>query len=110
MKSQRAHNYFPNYFFFFILLFQKIFSAAHQYFITSSLAYDVDACPDNNTVVTFLFLIMSGTLVSPEPEHCPGTQSQDAGKADACQGCPNQKICASSVPKVMENQEVKLHE
>jgi Mrp family chromosome partitioning ATPase len=33
------------------------------------------------------------------PEHCPGTESQEAGKADACQGCPNQKICASSEPK-----------
>jgi len=29
------------------------------------------------------------------PEHCPGTKSDDAGKASACAGCPNQKICAS---------------
>mmetsp|Transcript_49241 Transcript_49241/g.76891 ORF Transcript_49241/g.76891 Transcript_49241/m.76891 type:complete len:326 (+) Transcript_49241:35-1012(+) len=29
------------------------------------------------------------------PEACPGTSSQDAGKASACAGCPNQKICAS---------------
>ncbi|CAH2039894.1 unnamed protein product, partial [Iphiclides podalirius] len=29
------------------------------------------------------------------PEHCPGTQSDDAGKASACAGCPNQNICAS---------------
>lgn len=29
------------------------------------------------------------------PEHCPGTNSQDAGKADACTGCPNQQVCAS---------------
>lgn len=34
-------------------------------------------------------------LVAPEPEHCPGTQSEQAGKADACEGCPNQQICAS---------------
>jgi len=33
------------------------------------------------------------------PEHCPGTESEDAGKADACQGCPNQKICADAQPK-----------
>lgn len=38
-------------------------------------------------------------LVAPEPEHCPGTQSQDAGKASACEGCPNQQICASGVPQ-----------
>lgn len=33
------------------------------------------------------------------PEHCPGTESEDAGKASACEGCPNQNICASSKPK-----------
>jgi len=38
-------------------------------------------------------------LVAPEPEHCPGTQSQDAGKASACEGCPNQQICASGTPQ-----------
>ena len=33
------------------------------------------------------------------PEHCPGTESEAAGKADACRGCPNQQICASAQPK-----------
>lgn len=28
--------------------------------------------------------------------HCPGTDSNEAGKASSCEGCPNQKICASS--------------
>ncbi|CAH0729452.1 unnamed protein product, partial [Brenthis ino] len=32
------------------------------------------------------------------PNHCPGTESEDAGKASACAGCPNQNICASGVP------------
>lgn len=32
------------------------------------------------------------------PEHCPGTQSEEAGKASACQGCPSQAVC-SSLPK-----------
>lgn len=27
---------------------------------------------------------------------CPGTQSETAGKASACEGCPNQRICAST--------------
>ncbi|WOO78585.1 Cytosolic Fe-S cluster assembly factor NBP35 [Vanrija pseudolonga] len=40
---------------------------------------------------------------SPEPvgevpedanEHCPGPEAENAGKADACDGCPNQAICA----------------
>ena len=36
-------------------------------------------------------------LVAPEPEHCPGPESQQAGKADSCAGCPNQAICASAL-------------
>eukprot|EP00889_Picochlorum_renovo_P003247 jgi/Picre1/30277/NNA_005641.t1 len=32
------------------------------------------------------------------PESCPGTNSEQAGKASACAGCPNQKIC-STAPK-----------
>ncbi|KAK3626730.1 cytosolic Fe-S cluster assembly factor nbp35 [Elasticomyces elasticus] len=35
-------------------------------------------------------------LVAPEPEHCPGPESNLAGKDDACAGCPNQAICASA--------------
>jgi len=34
-------------------------------------------------------------LVGKPPEHCPGTQSEKAGKESACQGCPNQNICSS---------------
>jgi len=34
------------------------------------------------------------------PEHCPGTQSEKAGKESACQGCPNQGICASGAASV----------
>lgn len=35
-------------------------------------------------------------LVAPEPEHCPGPESEQAGQSDACAGCPNQSICASA--------------
>lgn len=38
---------------------------------------------------------MSSTV----PEHCPGVESENAGKVDACAGCPNQNICASSDPR-----------
>jgi len=38
-------------------------------------------------------------LVAPEPEHCPGPESEQAGKADSCAGCPNQQICASATPQ-----------
>lgn len=30
------------------------------------------------------------------PEHCPGVESDRAGKADACQGCPNQNACQTA--------------
>ncbi|KAI8613910.1 Nubp1 protein [Chytriomyces sp. MP71] len=33
-------------------------------------------------------------LQAPEPEHCPGPETEDAGKSSACEGCPNQNICA----------------
>lgn len=32
-------------------------------------------------------------------EHCPGTESDHAGKASACAGCPNQNLCASGATK-----------
>src|SRR5437773_9532700 len=32
----------------------------------------------------------------PVVEHCPGPESEQAGKGDACAGCPNQAICASA--------------
>ncbi|XP_012261962.1 cytosolic Fe-S cluster assembly factor NUBP1 homolog [Athalia rosae] len=34
-------------------------------------------------------------VVADVPDHCPGTQSENAGKASACAGCPNQNICSS---------------
>lgn len=36
---------------------------------------------------------------SDAPEHCPGTKSESAGKVSACQGCPNQSICASGAAR-----------
>lgn len=39
-------------------------------------------------------------MEAPPPEHCPGTQSENAGKASACQGCPNAKICSSGAANV----------
>ncbi|MEW5308432.1 MAG: hypothetical protein WDW38_000395 [Sanguina aurantia] len=39
---------------------------------------------------------MNNAVPNPVPEHCPGTSSNEAGKADACAGCPNQSICATA--------------
>lgn len=38
------------------------------------------------------------SLVEPPPEECPGTGTEQSGKASACEGCPNQQICASAGP------------
>ncbi|XP_050233736.1 cytosolic Fe-S cluster assembly factor NBP35 [Mercurialis annua] len=38
----------------------------------------------------------NGEIPENANEDCPGTQSEAAGKSDACQGCPNQEICASA--------------
>ena len=32
-------------------------------------------------------------------DHCPGTQSSNAGKESGCDGCPNQQICATGALK-----------
>ncbi|CAK7891300.1 cytosolic Fe-S cluster assembly factor Nbp35p [[Candida] anglica] len=42
---------------------------------------------------------LKAQLQAPEPEHCPGPESEQAGKGDACDGCPNQNICSTQLPK-----------
>lgn len=34
-------------------------------------------------------------LPAPPPANCPGTGGENAGKASACAGCPNQAACSS---------------
>ena len=36
--------------------------------------------------------------MEPVPENCPGTGTETSGKVAACQGCPNQSLCASGQP------------
>ncbi|GAU37166.1 hypothetical protein TSUD_391550 [Trifolium subterraneum] len=38
----------------------------------------------------------NGDIPQDANEHCPGPQSDSAGKSDACEGCPNQQICATA--------------
>lgn len=42
-------------------------------------------------------------------EHCPGTQSDKAGKSSACDGCPNQQICATA-PKTVDPAIAQINE
>ncbi|KAF5280573.1 hypothetical protein FQR65_LT00324 [Abscondita terminalis] len=45
---------------------------------------------------------MSTAIPENAPEHCPGTESQNAGKASACAGCPNQQICSTGAAKTVD--------
>jgi len=36
-------------------------------------------------------------------ESCPGVQDPSAGKRSGCEGCPNQKACASGENKVYQD-------
>ncbi|KAI8361280.1 P-loop containing nucleoside triphosphate hydrolase protein [Mortierella sp. GBAus27b] len=47
---------------------------------------------------TLLLPLTMTPATAPEnaPEHCPGTDSEQAGKASACEGCPNQNACATA--------------
>ncbi|KAL9404202.1 hypothetical protein Peur_001174 [Populus x canadensis] len=38
----------------------------------------------------------NGEIPENANEHCPGPQSDLAGKSDSCQGCPNQQDCATA--------------
>lgn len=42
---------------------------------------------------------MAGDVPADANEHCPGTESDRAGAAASCAGCPNQKVCASGAAK-----------
>lgn len=37
-----------------------------------------------------------GEIPEDANEHCPGPQSESAGKSDSCAGCPNQEACATA--------------
>ncbi|MBW0496053.1 hypothetical protein O181_035768 [Austropuccinia psidii MF-1] len=49
---------------------------------------------------------LSSTIPGNAPEHCPGTESVDAGQASACNGCPNQSICQSSTINRMPDPDI----
>lgn len=61
-------------------------------------------------------VINSADVPQNAPEHCPGTESDLAGQADACQGCPNQILCQTApkgpdpdIPAIQERMEGVRH-
>lgn len=38
----------------------------------------------------------NGSVPDDANAHCPGTESEEAGKASSCAGCPNQQVCSSA--------------
>lgn len=57
---------------------------------------DVIAPSLTDSTLTAVPLKSPPQLVAPEPEHCPGPESQQAGQAESCAGCPNQSVCAAA--------------
>jgi Mrp family chromosome partitioning ATPase len=50
-----------------------------------------------------------GAVPEDANQHCPGTEAEEAGKASACDGCPNQQICATA-PKGPDPDMVAIEE
>lgn len=46
--------------------------------------------------------------MEPPPENCPSVSSDLAGKAEACAGCPNQKLCSSGEAKQAAVDEINM--
>jgi Mrp family chromosome partitioning ATPase len=46
-----------------------------------------------------LYVLLDQSIHCHSLKGSQGTESELAGKADACAGCANQEICASNVPK-----------
>lgn len=40
--------------------------------------------------------LLPSNIPEDAPEHCPGTESADAGLAPGCAGCANQETCATN--------------
>lgn len=45
--------------------------------------------------VTLIFILQMSNVPENANESCPGTDSENAGKASGCAGCPNQKFCST---------------
>ena len=76
-----------------------------SYPICSNKFYKYIEFPCNHDLVRsyiFIYFLLLNDL------DCPGTESEDAGKVDACQGCPNQTICASAQPQAPDPGKVDM--
>ncbi|KAG9510678.1 NBP35, partial [Fragariocoptes setiger] len=47
-------------------------------------------------------------MQAPPPAQCPGIASEEAGKANTCAGCPNQRLCASGDAKQAADKEAAV--
>lgn len=76
-------------------VFYTINPAAHNANRNATMAPSLEE-PESYKEVIANPIKQKPDLVAPEPEHCPGPESEQAGSADQCKGCPNQAICASA--------------
>lgn len=52
------------------------------------------------TKINFLLILEMSDIPSSANSNCPGINNENAGKASACSGCPNQKNCSTGVKPV----------
>ena len=65
--------------------------------------------PERKEIVTYFVITLHFILIYATLD-CPGVESESAGKAAPCAGCPNQKICSSgqaalpdpAIPRIVE--------
>lgn len=76
---------------------------------TSALSSFPAVPPAESAPPTQVAEALPDTVPENAPAHCPGTDSTEAGKASACEGCPNQSTCATTpkgpdpdLPKIKE--------
>ncbi|GAA5820406.1 hypothetical protein JCM10212_003101, partial [Sporobolomyces blumeae] len=54
-------------------------------------------CPTTTTAkAQAVATLLPSNIPEDAPEHCPGTESTQAGLAPGCAGCPNQDACATA--------------
>eukprot|EP01054_Gregarina_sp_Poly1_P000363 Gregarina_sp_Poly_1__362@NODE_1088_length_5132_cov_211_245410_g754_i0_p3_GENE_NODE_1088_length_5132_cov_211_245410_g754_i0NODE_1088_length_5132_cov_211_245410_g754_i0_p3_ORF_typecomplete_len370_score59_47ParA/PF10609_9/4_9e83AAA_31/PF13614_6/4_4e16CBP_BcsQ/PF06564_12/7_5e15MipZ/PF09140_11/1_3e12CbiA/PF01656_23/8_7e13VirC1/PF07015_11/7_2e08VirC1/PF07015_11/6_8ArsA_ATPase/PF02374_15/2_4e08ArsA_ATPase/PF02374_15/1_9e03ArsA_ATPase/PF02374_15/47Fer4_NifH/PF00142_18/0_00066Fer4_NifH/PF00142_18/5MeaB/P len=92
-------------------VFGCVVALGASHWIQWSSATDGDLTVDANSRKLVGFneedKVEGGDVPENAPTGCPGIQSDGAGKADACEGCPNKQLCSSGMatknsPKVDE--------
>jgi len=65
---------------------------------------ELSICLNVSNLIKLLYncsiLLVTLPSMNKPNDACPGTATEQAGKADACAGCPNQTICSTNEPVI----------